>query len=209
MSTLLLQQEREVAVKPFRETLEDMVSGYIFIAGPTCSGKTTLSHTLENYFWEKFHTVNIIKEDDYFKDIYDMPRNSKGYLTDSKEAFYLNELHDDVMKYIKNGRVELPMYDIAMNRRLGVKQYITKSNITIVEGLHTISLFYGLLDSVYIYMDTSLEVCLERRIRRDRTKYHIPEQKVRDHFYDCILPSYEKDIRPQREYDEVILYTTS
>ena len=204
-TSLVVEREREAATKPFRNVLDEMNSGFIFIAGPTCSGKTTLSHTLENYFWDKHYSVNIIREDDYFKDLKNMPRSRKGYMTDSMDAFHTDEMKEDVKSYIKNGRVELPIYDVAKNKRIVSKQYIVKSNVTIVEGLHVISLFHGKIDGIFIYMDTPIDVCLERRLKRDTMLYHIPRARIEEHFKDCIMPSYEKEILPQSKKHGVIL----
>ena len=198
--------DEAVETQKVMKSIADLDTGFIFIAGPTCSGKTTLAYRLKYYFEYRFETVTVIKQDDYLKDLRDMPRSQRGYFTDSMDAFYVEEMKRDFDLYIKNGKAEIPMYDLASNSRFSAKQYIVKSQITIVEGLHTISLFHGMKNSVYIYLDTPINECLKRRIMRDRISYRIPEDRVKKHFQDCIMPSYEEEILPQRKLHGVIIY---
>ena len=209
VAALALERQTETATKPFCEILNDLDEGYIFIAGPTCSGKTTLAYSLSNFFFSRFISVSVIKQDDYFKDLKDIPKSPKGYMTDSIDAFHIEEMVNDIISYIKNGKAQLPLYDIANNRRLREKQKILKTQVTIIEGLHTISLFHELLDGIFIYLNTSIEVCLSRRISRDKFKFNVPEERIIEHFNDCIIPSYYKDILPQRDMNGVIIYEAS
>ena len=206
MESIVLDRQTEMAPEQLREALDNISEGYIFIAGPTCSGKTTLSHTLGNYFWSRLLSVSIICQDDYFKDLSDIPKNRSGYLTDGLSAFHTEEMIKDLTDYDKNGKVQIPMYDIATNSRLKTKQNLLKTQITIVEGLHTIHLFHNLFKGIYIYVDTPIDICLNRRIARDTLKYRISMRRVVEHFYDCIMPLYNSDILPQREFEDVITY---
>ena len=199
--------DNTLAEKSLKEAMGQVDMGFILIAGPTCSGKTELSHILENYFWARENSVTIIREDDYRKDLQYIPRNEKGRLTDSKNAFYTKEMVEDFKKYLKNGRAEIPIYDDSARQRIAAKQYILKSNITIIEGLHVISLFYDLIDAMSIYLNTPIEECLSRKIRRDSISRHISREQVEKHFECCIMPSYRKDILPQSRYHGVILHS--
>ena len=197
--------EREVETKPWYECIEDINSGVIFIAGPTCSGKTTLSFTLKSYFEQRHIGVTIIKQDDYYKDIRDIPWSYKGYLTDVKDAFYLSDMVDDFKKYLKNGKAEIPVYDMIAHKRVS-QQYITKSPITIVEGLHTIATFYGLIDAVYLYMDVPTKTCAELRAERDWKNDHIKKDDSIIHFIECIGPFYEEEVFSQKYLNGVISF---
>lgn len=58
----------------------------VVIAGTTCSGKTTLANEIRNHFSDRY-SVTLVAQDDYFKNLPDIPRIREGYLTDSIEAF--------------------------------------------------------------------------------------------------------------------------
>ena len=191
---------------PWWKTISSIDSGYIFIAGPTCSGKTTLSNILKTHFEERGIEVTIIRQDDYYKDIKDIPWSYKGYLTDIKDAFYLEEMASDFKEYIAQGFAEIPVYDTNLHRRVSSKT-ITKKPITIVEGLHVISTFYGTLDSFYIYMDIPTKVCAVLRAEREEKEKHIGIDESICHFIECIEPFYDDEVFSQKKYEGLLIYT--
>lgn len=185
---------------------ENFSRGYIFIAGPTCSGKTTLSHKILNHLSDRGIGVTYIQQDNYFKDLENIPKCHLGYLTDSINAFHVNELKQDFKDLIKNGKAALPLYDISKNKRLSSKEFVTKSPVILVEGLHAISIFHNYTDSMFIYVDTDIEICLKRRIERDKRFFGVASARVTENFHDCIMPMYEQYILPQKKFSDVILY---
>ena len=174
----------------------------VIIAGGTCSGKTTLAENIRNQM-SKDYSVSVIKQDDYFKDIQDVPKIRKGYLMDSPNAFYASEFRQDADLLLKNGTAVIPRYDMAQNKRLSKDVRIMRSKVNIFEGLHTLTFLEGLPNALTIFMSTPLEVCLERRISRDTMLWGIAEQRIREHFDDCIAPMYHSYIAPQIKRAEI------
>lgn len=187
-----------------RQYLKDHGSVNVVIAGITCSGKTTLANNLKRVF-EKEYTVTIISQDDYFKNLPEIPRVQDGYLTDSVEAFHTLEFQQDVQFLLQNGVVIMPRYDVASNTRLSKNKVVRTGQINILEGLHTISIFSKLPNSIKIYLDTNPDVCLNRRIVRDTSKYAIPEGRIREYWEKCILPMCEQFIYKQKQIADIIL----
>ena len=174
----------------------------IIIAGGTCSGKTTLANYLQSRLSKEF-SVSLIKQDDYYKDIQDVPKIRDGYLMDSPNAFHSSEFRQDAEKLLLEGKTIAPRYDMAQNKRISKDIPINRSQVNIFEGLHTLSMLEGLPDSLAIFLDTPLDVCLERRINRDTELYGVPIERVRENFNDCIAPMYHSYIAPQMEKAEV------
>lgn len=187
-----------------RKALMEQDKINIVIAGTTCAGKTTLTKNIWNYFWNKFPTT-IVEQDDYFKNLPDIPRTRYGYLTDSIDAFHVNEFKEDVETLFKNSVVKMPIYDISTNTRINKDKRVAIGDINIFEGLHTIQLLKNLDKSIKIYIDTDIEICLERRIERDTSKYGIPEKRIREYWEDCVLPMCEKYIYPQKQIADIII----
>ena len=206
MTALMIDRKLETDTKPLKERLNMYDWGCILIAGPTCSGKTTLSRILENFFWEKYTSVTTIREEDYLKDFSKIPKNDKGALTDCLDSFHIEEFKEDVKMYFKNGKAELPMYDLPAGKRMQSKQYVLRGDVTIIEGLHAISLFHKIEGAISIYMTTPLDVCLKRRIERDKKYFRTSDEKTTRYFNDCVIPAYEKEILPQSKRHGVILY---
>lgn len=176
----------------------------VIIAGTTCAGKTTLTREIWNYSWNKWPTT-IVEQDDYFKNLSDIPRVQEGYLTDSIEAFCTAEFKHDIEVLQKFGVVMMPRYDISTNTRICKNKRVAIGDINIFEGLHTIHLLNDLDNSIKIYIDTDIETCLERRIKRDTYKYGIPEKRIREYWKECIIPMCERYIYPQKEIADIII----
>lgn len=169
----------------------------ILISGMTCSGKTYLSKTLESEF-----NSSVIHEDDYYKDLMFIPKSKGYFLMDSPNAFNTEEFIRDVCTLLREGSVLTPTYDVSINRRVSKNTVVRKSGINVFEGLHTISLLPDLEDSLKVFIDTDIEECLKRRIKRDSA---IPEEKIRQYFKEVILPLYRLYIEKQRNQADVII----
>ena len=175
----------------------------VIIAGGTCSGKTTFADNLKIELSKEF-SVTVIKQDDYYKDIQDVPRIRKGYLLDSPNAFHTREFRQDIEQLLTEGASVVPQYDVAQNKRVSKNVKMSRSQVNILEGLHAIMLLEGLPDTLTVYIDTPLEVCLERRVSRDTGLYGVAAELVKENFADCITPMYHSYIDPQREKAEII-----
>ena len=168
----------------------------VYIAGPTCSGKTTLAERIKIFFQGRAK-VSVIHQDDYFKNLYKIPHGNGGYLMDSKEAFHKKKKKNDFSTLLSSGMVRVPYYDIKYNKRTGHRPATKKGQINIVEGLHAIDIFKDDAEGIFFYMNVPLETCLKRRIARDTRMLGVSEKRVREYFEECIMPMYERDILPQ------------
>ena len=176
----------------------------IAIAGITCSGKTTLANAIRKYFSNEY-AVTIVSQDDYFKNLPDIPRAREGYLTDSIDAFWTAEFKHDVQQLLRNGLVKMPRYDVATNTRVAKYKIVRVGKVNVFEGLHTIHLLKELDNCINVFVDTEIETCLERRIARDTSKFGVPETRIRQYWNDCIKPMCERFIFPQKAYADIII----
>lgn len=187
-----------------RRFLQNHETVNVIIAGSSCSGKTTLANEIRKSFQGK-EMVTIVSQDDYFKNISDIPRGRAGYLTDSIEAFHREEFQKDVIRLFTEGMAWMPRYDVATNTRISKNKIVRASKINVIEGLHTITLLEGLPYSIKVFVNTPIEKCLNRRIARDTMQYKIPEMVIRKHWNNCIMPMYQTYILPQKEKADRIL----
>ena len=176
----------------------------VVIAGTTCSGKTTLANEIRNHFSDRY-LVTLVAQDDYFKNLPDIPRIREGYLTDSIEAFWTAEFKHDVQKLLTNGVATMPRYDIATNTRVSKNKIVRAGRINVFEGLHTIQLLGELDNCIKIFVDTDIDICLKRRISRDTLKFGVPEVRIRQYWNDCVKPMCERFIFPQKEDADITI----
>ena len=179
-------------------------SANVMIAGITCSGKTTLANRICEEYQSRYTTA-IISQDDYFKNLSDIPRVREGYLTDSIQAFHADEFRQDVQQLLKTGITIIPQYDISTNTRVAKNKAIRWGRVNIFEGLHTISLLGSMKDCIKVFVDTNMDICLNRRIARDTTKFGIPKERIVQYWTECIQPMCERYILPQKQRADFII----
>lgn len=167
----------------------------IVISGCTCSGKTTLANKLSK---------TIMSQDSYYKDLKDIPRYRGKYLMDSINAFHSNEYLEDSISLLNNGMVYVPNYDISSNTRKSKDLKLIKSSINVFEGLHAISILNS-IDALKIFLNTSLDECLKRRIKRDTSMYGINENLIIEHFNETIIPMYKSYIEKQKDMADIVI----
>ena len=168
----------------------------IVIAGVTCSGKTTLANSIEG--------ASIMPLDNYFKDLFDIPKYQGRYLMDSINAFHHGEYCQDALELIRTGEVEIPRYDISSNRRLAKDLLILKREIMVFEGLHTIKILSE-IPSLKVFLQVDLRECLLRRIERDSKKYGVPPKTIEEYFKECVIPMYNEYIEPQSKMADIVV----
>lgn len=168
----------------------------VMIAGPSTSGKTTVTKRIANYFEIYGLDPITISVDDYFHDNEDKPKNENGeYDFECLEAIDLEYLASDVVKLFNGEEINLPQFNFVTGRKeLSSKRIKLKENsIIIFEGLHAIN--DNLLPMIpntikyKIYISPYIPLCLDqhnyiscgdlrliRRIVRDfRTRGFDPE----------------------------------
>ncbi len=191
--------------------LIDMIEKYLInkqcfniaIAGCTCSGKTTLSNEIKDLL-SKSMKVSIIDQDAYYKNLENIPTLKGRYLLDSINAFETREFVNDVESLLKNKSIMVPTYDINSNTRISKDKIITMGDINIFEGLHVIRLLNH-LDIYKIFINTPLDICLERRVNRDQNKYNAKRDSIEKYFEDYIIPMYSSYGLPQKKQADLVI----
>ena len=165
---------------------------YICISGYSCSGKTTLAKEIsERYSYLK---PLVLCEDMWYKDLSDIQRNAQGYYDmESPTAFHISEFVMDVEKLADLGYCYVPNYKIETNTRIDKNKKVTKSPLTILDGLHTVGLFTGFDEShnfIYILVDTDIDTCITRRVDRDVSWSNLSASRIKEHYRNVIEPNY-------------------
>lgn len=189
------------------DTLSKGLRANVVISGITCSGKTTLANLIYKHYKTNRYKeiVSMVPQDEYFKDLPEIPRSKFGYLTDSIDAFCVREYEHDVRYLLQYDAVRIPQYDIANNRRTQERKHIWNNPINVFEGLHTLHILKSIPGTIKVYVDTDADVCLQRRVARDTSKYGVPEKRIREYWEECIIPMSEKFIYPQKALADIII----
>lgn len=169
-----------------------MTAKIIFIAGPSGSGKSWLSHQLLfalNAIHGSGH-AQILQEDCYYKDqsqISFSQRELQNY--DDPSAFDHILLEQQLKQLSKGTAVNVPVYDYTQHTRASSSRHLEPSAVIIVEGILLLSQTQLCQHAnLKVYIDTPLDICLLRRIQRDTSE--------RARTVDSILLQYQETVRP-------------
>jgi len=177
----------------------------ICIAGGSGSGKSFLASKIA----EKMSTkeVLILPEDNYYRDLAHLPFEERAITNfdhpDSKDFDLLyNHLH-----LLKSGfSIDMPRYDFVNHVRIENKIRINPKPIIIAEG---ILLFQNedilKIADLSIYVDTSDDVRLRRRIKRDMNERGRSYESVTNQYETTVAPMYAKFVLPTKDSVDLIL----
>ncbi|MCD8327128.1 MAG: uridine kinase [Lachnospiraceae bacterium] len=174
------------------------------IAGGSASGKTTVVERIKEYFGDD---IVVIGHDNYYKAHDDMTYEERTHLNyDHPSSFDTELMVEDVMKLKAGQTVDIPTYDYSTHNRSQQKLRITPKNVIVLEG---ILLFYDArlrdLMDVKIFVDTSADERLARRIRRDIAERGRSLESVLTQYQETVRPMHEAFVEPTKMHADIII----
>lgn len=173
----------------------------IAIAGSSASGKSLFASTVYQELVAELGSdgIAILAEDAYYRDQSHMTMEQRVLTNYDHPAAFEHDLLLEHLQQLKAGNaVDMPQYSHTIHTRLAESIRVAPAKVIMVEGilLLTDERLREQFD-ISVFMDTPLDVCLMRRIKRDieergRTLQSVTEQYeqyVRPAFFDFIFPS--------------------
>lgn len=177
----------------------------IGIAGPSCSGKTSLATGIADKLGPK--KISVVSLDQYYLDkSNESPEKIATYNFDHPEALDVALLKKQLRAIACGKSVTLPNYDFSSHSRTNQTQQFSPTPIVLIEGLHTLYWheIRGLLH-LRVYMDCNDSMSLYRRLRRDTCSRNRTADSIIRQFYQTVRPSIQKFIRPYRKFANIHL----
>lgn len=177
----------------------------IGVAGPSASGKSLLSNTIVRELGND--EVAIISEDSYYKDPSDVQFEDRKNLNFDHPDAFDHGLLIEHLRMLKAGMsIDMPQYDFTKHERAKETVRIDKHHITVLEG---ILLFVDpelrkMMD-IKIFMDTPLDICLIRRLKRDMEERQRTPESVIERYQATVRPMYLQFIEPSKRYADIIV----
>ncbi len=177
----------------------------IGVAGGSSSGKTTISERLVALTGE--HHLSRIELDSYYLDRSDQPleeRRNANY--DHPEAFDWKLLNDHLAALANGASVPVPVYDYAQHNRSGETRLVAPNRIVVVDGI--LVLYDRALRERFdlkIFVDTSADIRLIRRLQRDVAERGRTPDSVIEQYLSTVKPAHERFIEPSKRYADVII----
>ncbi len=177
----------------------------IGIAGASGSGKTLVAHNINDRLSSE--KVVIIQEDSYYHDLSEIPFDERvGKNFDHPDAFD----HELLVKHLKELRagktIAHPLYDYKTHSRLKETKEVGPHSIIILEGILILSepKIRDLMD-IRIFVDTALDVCFIRRLKRDITERQRSVDSVISQYNQTVRPMYFQFVEPSKRYADIII----
>ena len=179
----------------------------IGISGASGSGKTHFSRKLYARLRQELLDVKLLCEDRYYRDQGELSFEERTRVNyDHPDALEHSLLIKQIEKLARGIAVETPVYDYGHHTRSDETDIYKPAQVLIVEGiliLHPARLRQ--LFDMTIFVDTCLDVCLQRRIKRDAEERNRSRESVIRQFEDSVRPMFHEFVEPTRDYADVVV----
>ena len=177
----------------------------IGIAGASASGKSLLANTIVNELGSD--QVVVISEDSYYKDHSNIPFEERAKINyDHPNSLDHELLHQHLHQLQAGKTIEVPIYNHSMHLREKETRPIGEHTIIVLEGilLFVEKELRELMD-IRIFMETALDICLIRRLKRDMNERGRSLDSVLKQYEDTVQPMYLQFIEPSKRYADIIV----
>jgi len=179
----------------------------IAIAGSSGSGKSTLALSLQKECQSLHKHCEIVCEDRYYHPLTpEQHANVSEVDFDHPDALDNPLMTMQVKHLLEDKAIEIPNYSYATHRRTSDTSILAPPDLLILEGLHLLhreSLIPHY--NAMIFVDTPIEVCLERRIYRDINERGRTKDSVISQFNKTVRPNFKKYIYPSRDNADFVI----
>lgn len=177
----------------------------IGIAGPSASGKSLLSSTIVKELGSD--RVIVISEDSYYKDQRDKPFEEREKTNFDHPNAFDHDLLIQHLKKLQNGEsVQVPLYDFTLHERKAETRTVGNHTIIVLEGILLFSEpFLRDMMDIRIFVDTPLDICLLRRLKRDILDRHRTMPSVFEQYEQTVRPMYFQFIEPSKRHADLIV----
>ncbi|MFK8024013.1 MAG: uridine kinase [Ilumatobacter sp.] len=177
----------------------------IGVAGGSSSGKTTISERLVELTGERH--LSRIELDSYYLDRSDQTLEQRSQADyDHPDAFDWSLLNDHLAALANGASVPVPIYDFSAHNRSGNTREVHPNRIVVVDGI--LVLYDRALRERFdlkIFVDTSADIRLIRRLQRDVAERGRTADSVIEQYLTTVKPAHERFIEPSKRYADVII----
>ena len=189
------------------------MSRLIAVVGSSGSGKTTIVNALVESLGndESGESVStVIAVDDYYRDLSHLSFEAREVINfDHPDAIDTSLLANHLDQIRRGEPIESPCYDFTQHTRLSHTQQLSPAPIVFVEGVLAVAAqaVRDRLDHV-VFVDTPEDLCLERRISRDRATRARSRESVIDFWETRARPMFETFVAPAKRDADLLISGT-
>ena len=181
----------------------------IAIAGASASGKSLFAETIYQELLPELGQdgISIIKEDAYYRDQSSLSMDERAQNNyDHPRAFEHELLSSQLTSLIAQQSIDCPVYCYKTHTRTDETLTIKPTKIILVEGILLLS-NPQLRDcfDIKVYMDTPLDICLIRRIKRDTQERERSLESITNQYLTTVRPMYYQFIEPSKAWADLVI----
>lgn len=181
----------------------------IAIAGASASGKSLFAKTIYQELLPELgeNGISIIKEDAYYRDQSSLSMEDRIKTNyDHPKAFEHELLCNQINTLIAQQAIDCPVYCYKTHTRTQSTLQIKPTKILLVEGILLLS-NPQLRDcfDIKVYMDTPLDICLIRRIKRDTIERERSLESITNQYLTTVRPMYYQFIEPSKAWADLVV----
>lgn len=179
------------------------------IAGASASGKSLIASTLYRELREQVgdEHIGVIPEDSYYKDQSHLSMEERVKTNYDHPSSMDHSLLFQHLQMLKSGQpIELPVYSYVEHTRTPNTIHVEPKKVIILEGILLLTdarLRNELNFSIFV--DTPLDICLMRRIKRDVNERGRSMDSVMAQYQKTVRPMFLQFIEPSKQYADIIV----
>ncbi|MBT4803663.1 MAG: uridine kinase [Legionellales bacterium] len=178
----------------------------IGVSGPSASGKSLL---VENILASLPQTTNVavLSEDSYYRDRSDLSLEERNNLNYDHPNAFEHDLMERQIKDLQNHKkIDVPCYDFTTHLRTKETRSEQPGQVIIIDGILILAVteIRKLLD-IAIFMDTPLDICLIRRLKRDQEERQRDTNLILEQYQNSVRPMYWQFVSPSKEFANLIV----
>ena len=182
---------------------------FIGIAGASASGKSLLAQTIHHELQYELgdNAISIIKEDSYYKSRDDLTFEEREQINyDHPNAFDHDLLIHHLDQLHSHNSVDVPVYDYKIHNRSQKTTEHSPTQVIIVEGILLLNdkNIRKRMDAK-VFMDTDLDICLLRRLKRDIEERGRTVDSVIEQYKRTVRPMFMEFVQPSKQYADIIV----
>ncbi|MPY26272.1 uridine kinase [Shewanella psychropiezotolerans] len=181
----------------------------IAIAGASASGKSLIAKTIYEELCRDLGTdqIGVIAEDAYYNDQSHLSMDERVKTNyDHPKALDHEHLCRHLIALKSGEAVEIPKYSYSEHTRMAETIKMTPKKVIILEGilLLTDPNLRDLMDAS-VFMDTPLDICFMRRLKRDVAERGRTMESVMSQYTETVRPMFLQFIEPSKQYADIIV----
>ncbi|CAI8411881.1 MAG: Uridine kinase [Halieaceae bacterium] len=175
----------------------------VAVIGASGSGKTRLVKTLVS----SSARFTVLRVDDYYRVLDHLDFASRDRVNfDHPDAIEFERLAIDLTALRAGKAIAAPIYDFSRHTRASATRTVNSADIIVLEGVLAMAdLATRALVDYLVFVNSSLDICLARRVARDATERGRSEASVIDFWESRAVPMFEQFVAPWREEADLVV----